>query len=114
MKEITDFENDEAKEEFARKSRLLNVPLAPVESLAAFVVVYRTLGIDKELAMACMRELAKRREDGCEFDYEGFIEVELAKMPQPQNMNLAVISQDVHKGITNNLRITKLRKGFKL
>jgi hypothetical protein len=55
------------------------------EDLAAQVVLYRSLKINKELSTKCMIELAKRREAGDQFDFESFIEQELNKLPKPQN-----------------------------
>lgn len=52
------------------------------EDLAAHVVVYKALKIRKEVALACMKELAKRRDQGDSFDYEGYIEKEVAKIPK--------------------------------
>jgi hypothetical protein len=52
------------------------------KDLAAYVVIYRALGINKELALLCMQQLCKRRSDGDSFEYEGFIEDELAKFPR--------------------------------
>lgn len=90
-----------------RGARLLSVPEATPEALAAYVVVYRTLGMDKELAALCMKELANRRADGLEFDYESYIEEKVAEMPNKQDLNLVTISKEVHKGVQNNLKITK-------
>ena len=38
--------------------------------LAAYVVLYRSLGMFKNVAIACMEELARRRSVGENFDYE--------------------------------------------
>lgn len=53
-------------------------------ALAAQVVVYRAFSFNKELAIACMVELARRSDQGDQFKYEEFIEVELAKLPKPK------------------------------
>ena len=52
------------------------------DTLAAQVVVYKALGINKELAIQCMKELAVRRENGDLFEYEKYIETEVAKIPK--------------------------------
>jgi len=52
------------------------------ETLAAHIVIYKTLNIDRETALLCMAELGRRRMLGDEFDYETFIEVEVAKVPK--------------------------------
>ena len=103
MKKMEDLDDAQIQEEIVRTSRLLSVPGTPDKSLAAVVVVYRTLGIDKELSILCMHELAKRRQMGSQFDYEAFIVEELSKMPKRQDMNLVKISQDIHKGISDNI-----------
>ena len=59
-------------------------------ALAANVVVYRSLGINKELSLACMSELLRREKFGDNFKFEDFIDRELAKMPErppKQNIN---------------------------
>lgn len=110
MKNIDD---DNLDEEISRTSRLLNIPLAQAKDLAAFVVVYRTLGIDEEMAIACMRELACRRQNGLDFDYEKFIEEEVAKMPKQKDFNLIEVSKDIRKGVVNSFSLNKF-KGIKI
>lgn len=56
------------------------------ESLAAQVVVYRSLGLNKEIAILCMAELARRRGLGEDFKYEEYIESEVAKIPRMQGI----------------------------
>jgi hypothetical protein len=53
------------------------------KTLAANVVVYRLLAINKELAIVCMQELYARRENGDDFKYEEYIERQLKEMPSP-------------------------------
>lgn len=50
--------------------------------LAAHIVAYRFLGINKELATECMIELARRRSRGLEFDYEKYIKEKLDEISQ--------------------------------
>jgi hypothetical protein len=57
------------------------------ETLAAHIVIYKTLNIDRETALLCMAELGRRRALGDEFDYETFIEAEVEKIPKV-NSNL--------------------------
>ena len=61
-----------------------NIPIEnrTSETLAAHIVIYKTLNIDRETALLCMEELGRRRERGDDFDYEAFIEAEIAKMPK--------------------------------
>lgn len=56
--------------------------------LASYVVAYRTLGYNKQLAILCMSELARRRKEGEDFEYEKFIDEEIQKVPKLQNLNL--------------------------
>jgi hypothetical protein len=56
---------------------------ADSKALAAQVVVYRLLHINKELAKSCMEELTRRSNAGDQFDYEKYIEEKLASMPKP-------------------------------
>lgn len=52
------------------------------EALAAQVVIYRMLGINKELSIKCMEELLIRKNNSDEFDYEKYIIEELNKSPK--------------------------------
>ena len=78
-----------------------DVPKADSKVLAAQVVIYRSLGMNKELAKACMAELAKRRKNGEEFAYEDFIDEKVAEMPQPKNTNFLRITQDIQTHVRN-------------
>jgi hypothetical protein len=80
-----------------------DVPLADSKVLAAQVVVYRTLGIHKELAKACMAELSARRKGGEEFEYEDFIDEKVGEMPKPQNTNFLSITKDLQAQMRNNV-----------
>lgn len=114
MREMKNFDDPEITVELIRTSRLLSVPFTTVEGLAACVAVYRMLGIDKVLAKACMQELARRRQEGLEFDYEAYIDNAVDQMPKRQEINLIQVSKDIHKGVINNLKIGKLKKGIKI
>ena len=59
------------------------VKAAGSKELAARIVVYRLLKIDKELAIMCMSELSAREKAGDTFDYNTYIETELANSPKP-------------------------------
>lgn len=50
--------------------------------LADIVISFRHLGLFKNLFIAAMEELAKRRNEGNEFDYEKYIEDNLALLPK--------------------------------
>jgi len=82
-----------------KKNNLIDeVKDADSKVLAAHVVVYRTLGINKELAKACMRELSSRKDD---FDHETFIEEKTAAMPKPKNMDLVKVTKDIQNQVRN-------------
>ena len=81
-----------------RISKILSIGFSTSEALAAHVVLYRALNIDRELALLCMEELSKRRKFGYDFDYESFIEDELEKIPKMRNINLP----EIGKKIMNN------------
>lgn len=60
------------------------------KSLASYIIAYKALGLNKEIAIECMNELSKRRNLGDEFEFENFIEQELEKLPKitpPQNIS---------------------------
>lgn len=58
------------------------VPTYSSKKLCSMVVCDRYLGINDKIAVACMEELAKRRESGDIFDFESFIEQEFDKLPK--------------------------------
>lgn len=76
------------------------------KALAAQVVAYRIFKLQKDFAIACMEELAKRRQLGDPFDYETFIEEEIKKIPEIPNLDL--------KSINNLLNIKQLASLVKL
>jgi len=57
------------------------------EALCAHVVVYKFLGINRDMAVKCMQEIALRKSNGDSFDYDGFISSEISKLPKPQEIN---------------------------
>ena len=74
--------------EINKISRRISIGFSTSKSLAAHVVIYKTLGMDEEIALLCMQELVKRRELGEDFEYETFIEEEIKKIPQMKGINL--------------------------
>lgn len=64
-------------------------------TLAAQIVIYRALGIHKQLAIQCMQELQYREKFGCTFDYNLYIENELNKFPQ----KIEPSQQDIFKNL---------------
>lgn len=85
----------EERKRLIKESQMASVKTSPSETLAAHVVVYRALKINKDIALACMKELAKRKEDGDDFDFETYIEDELAKVPKPKTMNYAQMIREM-------------------
>lgn len=56
---------------------------ASSKELAARVVAYRLLKINKNLAIKCMEELSFREKSGDNFNYHQYIKNELEKSPKP-------------------------------
>ncbi len=81
------------------------------EQLAAQIVVYKSLGINKSLALCCMLELARRRNLGEDFQYENFIEDELKKIPQISNYNITKLVNDIKFSVGSVTE--KLQKNLK-
>lgn len=87
---------NESEIEIKKLQKMLEIPQVDSKLLAAHIVVYRTLGIEKEFALACMEELARRRTLGEEFDYEIFIETEVAKIPKIDELeNITNLSRQI-------------------
>lgn len=86
-------DDDLESKEAQRKSE---IPQASSKVLAAHVVVYRTLGIEKDFAIACMEELVRRRAAGDDFDYEVFIDEEVKKIPKIDDESMAALSRQIH------------------
>ena len=57
--------------------------------LAAQVVAYKLLGINKKLSLQCMQELHLRRTKGDDFDYESFIENQI------ESINLGLLNNNI-------------------
>jgi len=75
------------------------VSKADSKVLAAHVVIYRSLGMNKDLAKACMTELATRRKNGDDFEYEDFIDEKVAGMPKMKNTNFLKITQNIQSHV---------------
>ncbi len=52
------------------------------EALATRVVLFRTLGFQKDEAIAAMQELTERKAAGDSFDYEKWIADQIEKFPK--------------------------------
>ena len=67
----------------------LSIPQGSSEALAAAIVAHRALGFNKDYAILAMKELMRRRQIlGEEFDFETWIETELAKIPKIEGLNI--------------------------
>lgn len=64
----------------------------PSKGIAAFVVLYKVLGIQKEFAIFCMEELARRRSLGEDFDFETYIEEKVNLMPKQEIIDIKSIT----------------------
>ena len=93
----------EEKKRLINEQQMASISTSASQSLAAYVVVYRALGMNKNIAIACMAELMKRKAVGDEFDFESYIEDELAKIPKPKNVDYAKII----RGMQKNIKSTK-------
>lgn len=60
----------------------LNISTYSSEKLCEIIVCDRYFKSYKDLSIKCMKELAKRRDDGDEFDFECYIEKSLSEMPK--------------------------------
>ena len=66
--------------EIEEKEKL--IPSMSSKALASHVIAYRSLGLFRDFALKCLQELAIRKSNGDEFDYDSFIKEELDKMPK--------------------------------
>lgn len=53
------------------------------ETLAAIIISYRVLGLNKDKAKNAMKIILKRNENGENFDYNSYIKNNMAKIPKP-------------------------------
>lgn len=72
-----------------------SIKKAESKDLAAQVVIYRALKLRKEIATLCMQELALRRKNGEDFDYESWIDEKVAELPKPKGLNLVNTSHQL-------------------
>lgn len=64
-----------------------NLPAYSSEKLCEMIVCDRWLGIDPQIGLMCMQELADRRIAGSDFPFEKYMEEAQAKLP-PLNFNV--------------------------
>lgn len=99
------------EEKFLRRKSAIST--APSANLAAYVVVYKTLGIDKDFAILCMEELAKRRAEGDDFDFENFIAQEAKKIPKIETIDILKISRDIMSNVESLDSVLKSANSLK-
>lgn len=76
-------------EELIRKNEISS------EVLAAQIIAYRALGMDKDVSILAMQELAQRRLNGDSFKFEEFIESEIAKIPKIPTLDFKKLTGDL-------------------
>lgn len=75
MEDLDDIEMNESEV----KSRIHEFSTT---KLCDLIINYRYLGLFRELYVASMEELSKRRQNGDNFDFEKYIEENLNKLPK--------------------------------
>ena len=85
----------EEKNKIVSLSRTVCISFSTSETLAAHVVVYRALNIEKEIALLCMKELARRRKHGESFDYESYIEEKIKMIPKMKGLNIPTLGRKI-------------------
>lgn len=79
--DISDDLEDIEDENFEDDSDFSELATVPSKELCDVVIAFRYLGVFKSRAIACMKELAERREKGDAFAFEDYITEELGKLP---------------------------------
>lgn len=75
-------ENDDLLDNPTYDDLVESLPKQPSTKLADVVISFRYLGLHKELSIASMEELAKRRITGDTFQFEKYIEDNLQSLPK--------------------------------
>lgn len=88
--------------------KIVGIGFASSEWLGAQVVLYRVLNMEKQVALVCMAELARRREEGDPFEFENYIEEQIKKLPVVKPLDF----KQVH-GLMSIQSITKMITGKK-
>ncbi len=92
---------------FMFSNKVASIPAASSKDLAAFVVLYRALGMGREFSILCMEELCKRRNTGDEFKYEEYIEEELTKIPKVMTTDTSNLIKTINEYAVNFTRDMK-------
>ncbi len=81
LKDLDDPDDDDDFE-VSDKSPFDSIPEQPSTKLADIVIAFRYLGWYRDLSIKSMEELSKRREAGDSFQFEQYIEDNIAKLPK--------------------------------
>ena len=82
LDEIDIFEEVDLGDESDSLESSVSLGDAPPEHLCDVVIAFQYLGLAKQNALECMQELARRRTDGDQFDFEKYISEEMNKLPK--------------------------------
>lgn len=93
------------QEKYQILQQCLLIHQASSDVLASHIVLYKSIGLNKKIAIVCMLELARRRALGEEFDYESFIDIKLKNIPTIQPLNF-----NVFRGLLNIQQLSNLMK----
>lgn len=72
----------EKNTEFDPQNIIDRLPEYTSQKICSMIICDRYLGIDENLAIACMEELGKRRSLGDDFDFESYIDEKLNELPK--------------------------------
>lgn len=59
-----------------------NIPIFTSQKLCDMIICERYFNMNKEIAIFCMEELSKRRQDGDQFNFEQYIETSFQELPK--------------------------------
>lgn len=82
---LDDFDTDvefDMEDQLSAEEMSARVPTFSQEKLCEIIVCERYFGCYKDLALQCMEELAKRRINGEQFDFESYIEKSFNDLPK--------------------------------
>lgn len=89
-------DDDDDFEELSEEEILAKLPEFKNVKLADIIVAHRYLGVCKALYIPCMEELAKRRIAGDNWDFEKYIDEQIAQMPKI-SFNLTDVNQAIEQ-----------------
>jgi len=92
--------SDNEENTLNKDSQMASIKTSESSALAAQVIAYRAIGINKDIAIACMEELGQRRNAGDDYDFESYINEEVAKIPKLKGTDYA----KVIRGMQDNFK----------